>query len=272
MKQTNKLKMIAAMAVSVIVALLSASCSNDEFFGFEDMNDYTSTIESSIYSNDFQKYLDLDIDTIKKWSKKDLIILDEAEYRMGIRLDEKTKFYSKNYNTYLELNISEKLYNRIWDNYYHNNLVLGEALSKKRVKRRSPEGMGSRYDCVPISLSHCLATPYATVVRVCNNVDPGWVNRGVDLGYVGIIVDSLGYSMNTYYSPQEVRDHYGSSDIDINAMITTYTGGNPKYHAVCAYHYDGSSWWIKKLFYNDYQSGAYNCWMAVAGIHALFEF
>jgi hypothetical protein len=265
--------MIVAMAVSVTVALLTASCSNDEFFGFDDMKDYTFTLESSIYSNDFQKYLDLDIDTIKKWSRKDLTILDEAEYRMGIRFDEKNRFYTRNYNTYLELNISEKLYNRIWDNYYHNNLILGETTSKKRVKKRNSEGAGIRYDCVPISLSYCLATPYSTVVRVCNNVDPGWNNRGVDLGYVGIIVDSLGYSMNTYYSPQEVRNHYGSSDIDINAMlITSNTGGNPKYHAVCAYHYDGSSWWINKIFYNDYQGGYYNCWMAVSGVEYLFEF
>lgn len=37
MKQTNKLKMIPTMAVSVTIALFSASCSNDEFFGFDNL-------------------------------------------------------------------------------------------------------------------------------------------------------------------------------------------------------------------------------------------
>lgn len=35
MKQTNKLKMIAAMAVNVIGVLFVTSCSNDEFYGFD---------------------------------------------------------------------------------------------------------------------------------------------------------------------------------------------------------------------------------------------
>lgn len=49
MKQTNKLKMIAAMAVSVIGVLFVTSCSNDELFGFDDyyMDDNNKKLELS---------------------------------------------------------------------------------------------------------------------------------------------------------------------------------------------------------------------------------
>lgn len=260
---------ILAFAISFI----AISCtSDDEFFGFDCEDEFTNSIKSNIDLSISHEYLDLDIDTIKKWSKKDLCILDEAEYRMGISFNSSTNEYSKNYRTNSELNISKKLYNRIWENYQHNNLTVNKNSSKKRIKESNPEGINSKYNCVPLTLSYCLATPYSTVVRVCNKVDPNWNTRGVDLGYVGIIVDSLGYSMNTYYTPQEIRNHYGESEMDINAMLITSTGGIPKYHAVRAYYYDGSARWMKKIFYNDYQSGDYNCWMAVSGIHVLFEF
>lgn len=59
MKQTNKLKMIAAMAVSITVALFISSCSNDEFM---DIWDDTIYKESSFYdiseSIEYQQYLE----------------------------------------------------------------------------------------------------------------------------------------------------------------------------------------------------------------------
>ena len=38
MKQTNKLKMIAAMAISVLSFTITG-CSSDDFFGLEEMDD-----------------------------------------------------------------------------------------------------------------------------------------------------------------------------------------------------------------------------------------
>ena len=96
MKQTNKLKMIAAMAVSVTVALFSASCSSDEFFGFEKN----------------EKPL-IDINP----SYKDLL------YRI-----ESTPFYiakNKEYQDYL--NSYECLYNEI------NNIIITKTYEKNRV-------------------------------------------------------------------------------------------------------------------------------------------
>lgn len=44
MKQTNKLKMIATMAISVIGAFFATSCNNDSFFGFDYQNEDSNTL------------------------------------------------------------------------------------------------------------------------------------------------------------------------------------------------------------------------------------
>lgn len=44
MKQTNKLKMIAAMAISVLEALFATSCSNDSFYRFDYQDEDSNTL------------------------------------------------------------------------------------------------------------------------------------------------------------------------------------------------------------------------------------
>ena len=55
MKQTNKLKMIAAMAVSITVALFISSCSNDEFMDIWDDTIYKESSFKISRENSFKK-------------------------------------------------------------------------------------------------------------------------------------------------------------------------------------------------------------------------
>lgn len=264
MKMKGLFKTIWVAAVAFVI-MTATSCSSDtDYFGLDELEGSAIIPLTETDS----EYLDLDIDTITVWSNNDLRILNEAEYRMGITYDNEKREYSKKHESYLELNISKKLYNRIWDNYCYNNSILSVS-SLARVKSRNIETTDSQYNCVPLSLSHCCNKPYDEVVKVCSKHDSIWPNRGVDLCYVALIVADLGKCVTTYYGRSDIIDSYGDSVVPINGMLITETGGTPQYHAVCAYKYDGSGLIFNKIFYNDYQTNK-NGWVAASQAHVLF--
>lgn len=270
MKHFDKIRIIANMAMCICVFSLT-SCEHDDYFGLDDYYDNTDSDDFEGFSPEYDTYLELNIDTIKKITKRDMRIIDEAEYRMGVSFDEDRKLYSWNKEKRRKLNISSELYEKIISNIERNNYILHPELV--RTKTQDPE-RESKYDCVPTSLSHCLPVTYGRATAACSKIDSGWKDRGVKLGLVKAIVQELGYTTETLYSPSEIREKYGREAHEINAMLVTENYGEAVDHAVCATYYDGSSWLIKKMYYLDYQgcnTPSLN-WMAVSQVSVLFVF
>ena len=163
----------------------------------------------------------------------------------------------------------EKLYNRIWENYLYYNSIKKSSFKIKITKSYNPEGPGDP-TCVPLTIAYCCNQPYPQVFAKCNQVDPGWwPTRGVDLGYVAGIMESYGKTVTTLYNSQEIREYYGNQVCDINAVLITYTGATPPYHAIRAYRYDGSNSLWRKIFYTDYQNN-FSHWMSVSAADMMF--
>lgn len=141
--------------------------------------------------------------------------------------------------------------------------------SRTRIIRSNIEAVESEFNCVPLSLQYCCNKSYEEVVKACNKYFPEWPSMGVDLGYVGLIVQDLGKQLITYYNSNDIKTAYGDNNIEINGMLILEAEGKSPYHAVCAYRYDGSGWLFNKIFYNDYQKNK-NGWVLVSQAHVLF--
>jgi len=151
--------------------------------------------------------------------------------------------------------------------YY--NSIKKSSFKIKITKSYNPEGPGDP-TCVPLTIAYCCNQPYPQVFAKCNQVDPGWwPTRGVDLGYVAGIMESYGKTVTTLYNSQEIREYYGNQVCDINAVLITYTGATPPYHAIRAYRYDGSNSLWRKIFYTDYQNN-FSHWMSVSAADMMF--
>lgn len=257
-------KTIGLTVITFVIMTATSCCSDADYFGLDSFEEATIVFATDVYS----EHLDLDIDKIEAWSERDLNILEEAERRMGITFNDEKRQFSKNQYSYLDLNISKKLYNKIWDNYCYNNSILIGS-SKTRFIRSNIEALESIYNCVPLSLQHCCNKSYEEVVRICCKHDPQWPSRGVDLGYVGAIVQDLGKQITTYYKSNDIMVAYADNDIVINGMLILRTGGVTPYHAVCAYKYNGSGD-SKKIFFNDYQKNEMGKWITVSEASTLF--
>lgn len=156
MKQINVFKMIVGMTFSILTFAMT-SCSSDDFYGFDD-----EIIKSGLYDN--QAFLDLsDYNDLSHLSSNDLTILSEAEKRIDIKL--KGGLYEIKYRNGAEVNISERLFNYITENYNHLNTIAKSYGKIKRTKGSGPESGLMGKDCVPIAISHYCNVDYQTVVN-----------------------------------------------------------------------------------------------------------
>ena len=132
MKQTNKLKMIASMAICVIVAIFAASCSNDAFFGFDDS--YSSVVFNNTLSIQYDTYLDWDYTGIlADASEEDKMIYFEAMQRCNYCYQ--NGYLITNVNKAQDVNISESLFNYIQERVNESNRSFSLFTSQTKIQR-----------------------------------------------------------------------------------------------------------------------------------------
>lgn len=183
MKQINKLKMIAAMAMSVTVTLFTASCSNDEFFGFDDEIPY-GLYSGSSYQPNYSSDSYLNIDKEKKaYSDLEYKIIASALNRVvASNIDGIIQIKKFDYNS---LNISKQLYDICVNMINHTNKIVYDRIkqkSNKRVKTLSRESGSVWGDCVPVALTHIpagVAPNLQQAYSYCDQYDSNWRTTGV---------------------------------------------------------------------------------------------
>lgn len=182
MKQTNKLKMITVMAVSIMVALFTASCSNDEFFGFYDESELETSLNNCIENYSELCYLDID-SCQKNYSESDYKIITNALNRIVLyRNNGITHIKEIDYD---DLNMSEYLYNVCNNMITHTNGIVYRSQYMKNNKRklnRSPEPGGVWGDCAPVAMTHVLrgtAPSLQQAYEYCDCFQPSWRTIGL---------------------------------------------------------------------------------------------
>lgn len=251
MKQTNKLKMIAAMAVSVIGVLFVTSCSNDELFGFDDyyMDDNNkklelSNIKQSIIeikqsSYDFNEYLDLNNYSLDKMTEAEIEILYKAEGRLNFTIID-GKYIIKEKEA-ADINISPRLFNYIIRSYEATNRLV-DLLSKtkpdkKRKKTRNSEEWAS-------TSNECLAHAIAYKYNVSFSSVDTWLYSQFGEYYrnKGVPSNLVTYCVRHYCSSANSHSSYPSGGLFNNhslhdAVMIITTSDNSKTHAVNAIQY-----------------------------------
>lgn len=138
MTQKKKLKMIATMAVIVAIALFSNSCSNDEFFGLDDdFEDDVYMFADNSYCEDV--FLDIDYEGAMLYAtEQEKRIYDMAYSRLTIVFENNQLIIKEKKGR--DVNISERLYNRIKDNIEKTNEVFftpqNNTLFRKAIRRK----------------------------------------------------------------------------------------------------------------------------------------
>lgn len=158
MKRKKTLVVITAlMSIMTVASILS--CDSDDFWGFDsDEGNYSE------YSN--QAFLDLsDYSNLSNLSEHDKLILQEAEERMNVQCI--NGLFGIKYNNGSEINISDRLFNYIANNYNHLNSLLKNNNKVRRIKRNSPESVNpyEGQDCVPIAISHYCGVSYEDAIK-----------------------------------------------------------------------------------------------------------
>ncbi len=254
MKQTNKLKMIDAMAVSIMVALFTASCSNDEFFGFDDesykMVDQSELI--NLNNLDLSEYLSVSSFNPEEWSDSDYIAFSAATERIGVSYSEKKKQYVFKASCGKDINVSDTLYKIVVNLFGHTNMIMSSRdTQKKRNKTNNREMFWGLPDCGPAAVSHMgqYAPSYSTAIAKCDEMFPNWRQNW------GIPRDSLGVYINEFVFVARYHNmSFCSSPItSLKNIVMFYFIQYPYGHIVNVYKYTrlGS---FGLLYYHDYSA------------------
>ena len=197
MKQTNKLKMIAAMAVSILSFTITG-CSSDEFYGFDDYGSFSS---NDIWNNStrYNDYTSLASDLSKISFYVDnngcFHITDSYDKKMGLSKD-----------------VYDNLVNMM---YYTNNLI--NSGEKKRTKNNNREGGVPRTpDCFLYTLYNYGhgAPSYEQIALDCDTIFPEWRTYGVP----SVAVDAILRKHSVNYLSSSNGFSYNIVDLD-NAMV-----------------------------------------------------
>lgn len=254
MKQTNKLKMIAAMALSITVAYFTASCSNDEFFGFDNESHNMEDLSELINQNnlDLSDYLTVSSFNPEEWSDSDYIAFSAATERMGVSYSETKKQYEFKVSNGKDINVSDTLYSMVVNLFGHTNMIMSSHdIKNKRIKNNNREIWWGLPDCGPAAVSHMglYAPSYSDAISKCNEMFPNWIQNG------GIPRDSLGVYIREFVFVARYHDmSFCSSPITtLRNVVMFYFIQYPYGHIVNVYKYTkcGS---YKLLYYHDFSS------------------
>ena len=136
MKKVEKFKLSMTMAVCFIVALFATSCSNDDFFGFEEVTHDTYEHNYILHSSDYADY-------ISAFNRLSAIISNQADSSCYVNIMDNTimKDYIYSYRK-LVLTYPEYCHISILDKIKLLNLYNKDAHSKLiRTKSGSPENI-----------------------------------------------------------------------------------------------------------------------------------
>ena len=218
MKQTNKLKMIASMAICVIVVFFAASCSNDAFFGFDDQNDFNEEgISNYSYFIEWDSTLFSDSHNNSNSSRNDLLL--EAINRIGVY--KKNGVYCFRNNSARQIGMSDELYNYICGKFLNTNSILRKINNKTSKKNGNREWWDYMpKDCFIHSISHYSADSpsYTDALNYCLSIQPDLLVYGIypgnrnkafenfNLSYS--VVTSLDYSTHLNGAIVSIRGTY----------------------------------------------------------------
>lgn len=237
MRQTNKLKKIAIMAVNITVALFTVSCSNDDFFGLDDKyDDYDNRIDSFIQDG-YDVFISLDSYDFKDWTIADYMKISEAEDRMEIIFN--SGLYTIGAKSAKKINIADSLFDMIKGDYEYTNSLLNK--NKQRIMRSiksNPEDGCLYPNCVPIALTHLKynAPTYQQAEAECDAVDSTWrSHNGVYSMYVEGLINQ---HISVYKLTPSTINFTEYTDLD-QCVLLINEGGHQD-HAVNASYYDPS--------------------------------
>lgn len=156
----------------MVLSLFAVSCSNDAFFGFEDLDAFDSFAEGDLcYDTTKQPswqdstYLDLEERFFVDFTEEDWNIYIEAEERLSFGYSQKGQCYILQ-TSGKDVNISDRLFNQIKANCENTNKIIESNINAERKiarnKSRNAESTLTGNDCV----GRCIAD-YCGLV-VCN--------------------------------------------------------------------------------------------------------
>ncbi|MBR4793904.1 MAG: hypothetical protein IK038_09610 [Bacteroidaceae bacterium] len=251
MKQTNKLKMIAAMAVSVLSFTITG-CSSDDFYGFDyDEDNNIAPWNDGAERINTTDYLTISSDCTDKWTENDYKAFSLAVERIGISYSKKKQVYEFHSKSAKDINISDSLYNIVITMFEHTNKIFRSSNNKKfkNTKSRFGEISFSIPDCVPCAIAWMgqNAPTYSTVVARCNELFPNWLQNG------GIPGDAVFSLISEYASVYYCTDmsFCNATENSLNNIVTLFIWGHlghavnaykcTKYGSVLIYYHDHSS-------------------------------
>ena len=251
MKQTNKLKMITAMAVSITVSLFTSSCSNDVFFGFDDIDMLTDqrTDSKFNYYSSVDDYLTISSFDVNKWTEKDFISFSESINRLGVSYSISEHKYIYNDLSSNDINVSDSLLDCIRIMLGHTNSVISSSTkaSTIRIKNRSPEGSNNPLpDCVPAAIANMgkNAPTYSTAIAKCDELFPNWRTHN------GVPSDSIEFFIECYTPVTEYKNlSFCSSGVTTLPNIVMRFA----HHAVNAYRVSIING-LSVIYYEDHSS------------------
>jgi hypothetical protein len=231
MKKVEKLKLSMTMAVCFIVALFATSCSNDDFFGFEDETTNLGLLSSqnNITSRgyiDTLDYLSISSNSTINLTANEIINLHQAINRIELLTDYGRLSRPNSGSSY---NMSDTLFtlaNKIIANTRSLNLLL--ANKNERVKDGNREGGGfviSGKDCVGQAIAKRFHLNADSINTLLAGTIPNYYTNGVPLAMMNTAFSACGVSGS-------LKTTLPLSDLGSYDMLLLDMLNNQDYHAM----------------------------------------
>jgi len=193
-----------------VISSTFISCSNDEFFGFDD--DYYNELYNKCKSSDFLDLTSIDLNNL---SNSDLSVITQAINRMGIITPEGTIGSLPSHNNF---NLSDNLFNIIVGLFNKTNTLVSNRNDHKRKKNTNRE-TDVILDCFVISLSNYGhgAPSYDEIASICSKKDPNWRRHGVLEGLKESIFIACGV-------PYLISEYGFSNNRDLDNAVVVIKG------------------------------------------------
>lgn len=254
MKQTNKLKMIAAMAVSFFSFTITG-CSSDELYGFDDYGSFSS---NDIWNNSTQY--------------NDYTSLASYLSKISFYVDNNGCFHiTDSYDK--KMGLSKDVYDNLVNMMYYTNDLINSDKTKRTKNNNREGGLSRTPDCFLHTLSHYGhgAPSYGQIALDCDTLFPEWRKYGVP----SVVQDSILRKHSVSYQSSTNGFSYNIADLD-NAMVflngvTVVVNGHQYTLTHCvngqSYYHDINGYDI--IYYCDYQTMRFGL-ISIQSIYKLY--
>ncbi len=273
MKKVEKLKLSMTMAVCFMVALFATSCSNDDFFGFND--DFSTNYDSDLMLNSeyYKDYLDWDYDGLlinATYDERQLFIT--AYERCQYILSSEGLLSTKVKNG-AQINISEKLFYYISERVRESNVIFSNMKISKRVDRVKSRNV-EQNDIIYNNLNcPCFALAYVKSIRngvtydaalrvAIDNTLRNTYGQLYDSGHLNLIHIPGAAQACGISGGLSMNNDILQLNVDINGIFAYYTGmenGEPIGHMQVIHRVERSGLFGNLyLYYSDPSYGSLN--------------